>query len=395
LDLTRPKTTVRLPLGVHDHLPERSSALQKQQESIARVFDLAGYDRVETPAFELLDVIELGLGDAHKARLFRALDPSTGEVLVLRPDFTAQVARMVVARMGERPRPLRIRYQGRVLRATDPLGRGFSSRDVFQAGAELIGSAEPWADAEILALGLDALAHVTEPLTIDLGHALIVESLIAAEGVDEGAVHAALAVKDGAAIRRLAPAIEPLLELFGGIEVLSVARRVLAKAPATVSRAIDELERVGAALLLSSPSARLTFDLGEERGLGYYTGVFFHGYLEGAPDAVLMGGRYDRLLARYGRAEPAVGLAIDVDAIVSVTRGARAVARGVVFAERDLASPSFAAEAASARARGERAVLVDRKSAEAYARANRYRMIVELSDSGERIERDVGPNPEP
>src|SRR5262249_48127120 len=151
--------------------------------------------------------------------------------------------------------------------------------------------------------------------------AQIVEALLAAEtDADEPAVHAALSVKDASAIRRLAPSLEPLLELFGGIEILGRARRGLERAPAAVLAASDALEKVGLELSARMPDVALSFDLGEERGLGYYTGAFFHGYVPGAADAVLMGGRYDKLLARYGRSEPAVGLAIDVDAIVSVTR---------------------------------------------------------------------------
>jgi ATP phosphoribosyltransferase regulatory subunit len=387
--LTKSKT-IRLPLGVHDHLPERSRALHAHNEAVGRVFDLAGYDRVETPIFEILDVIERGLGGTSKETLFRAVDPSTGEMLVLRPDFTAQVARMVVARMAERPRPLRLRYQGQVLRAQDPLGRGLKSRDVFQAGVELIGSGEAWADAEIVSLGASALHHLSRPLTIDLGHAQIVEALLETErDVDEPAVHAALSVKDASAIRRLAPTLEPLLELAGGMEVLQIARRVLARAPQAVASAIGALERIANGLLERMPELSLSFDLGEERGLGYYTGAFFHGYVHGAGDAVLMGGRYDKLLAKYGKSEPAVGLAIDVDAIVSVMQKEEASPRGWVFAEKDPTRPELFADLVDKRRQGERAVVVERSIAETYARANGYRMIAEKNASGETVVREV------
>lgn len=379
---------IRLPLGVQDHLPERARLLAHHNEAVGRAFHLAGYDRVETPLFELVEVLERGLGAGSRDALFRVVDPSTGEVLVLRPDFTAQVARMVVARMSERPRPLRLRYQGRVLRAVDALGRGLKSRDVFQAGVELIGGKEPWADAEVLALGAAALAHVPRPLTLDLGHARIVEALLP-DGADRDEVHAALAVKDGARIQALAPALVPLLELFGGFEVLDRAREVLRRAPLAVHEAIDELERVGRDLATQAPGVVVSFDLGEQRGLGYYTGVFFHGYLPGASDAVVMGGRYDHLLASYGRAEPAVGLAIDVDAIATVLSAADVERSGYVFAEVDLARPALSAALAERRRAGERAVIVARDGADAYARAHGYRVIVERSDAGAIVERVV------
>jgi len=61
--------------------------------------------------------------------------------------------------------------------------------------------------------------------------------------------------------------------------------------------------------------ARLHVDLGEVRGFDYYTGVRFQAFVPGASDAVLRGGRYDGLLGRYGRPSPAVGFAVDVDAV--------------------------------------------------------------------------------
>ncbi|MCK6551375.1 ATP phosphoribosyltransferase regulatory subunit, partial [Myxococcota bacterium] len=225
---------IRLPQGVADRPPARARALHEHASAIARVFELSGYDPVDTPPFELLDVLERGLGEGAKKTLFRMVDPASGEIVVLRPDFTAQVARLVTLRMAERPRPLRLRYQGRVLRAADPLGRGLRSRELFQAGAELIGATEAWADVEALTLGARALEHVGRPLTIDLGHAGVIPAL-GAPASDADAVHAALRAKNAADLRAVAPALAPLVDLFGGFEVLDRARRALPALPAVTA----------------------------------------------------------------------------------------------------------------------------------------------------------------
>jgi ATP phosphoribosyltransferase regulatory subunit len=378
---------VRVPQGVRDRSPEHARLLEDHVQAIARTFELSGYDLVETPPFELSEVIERGLGDAAKKAVFRAVDPVTGEVLALRPDFTAQVARIVVARMSERPRPLRLRYQGRVLRAIDPHGRGLKSRDVYQAGIELYGIAGPWADLEVLAAGVRAVSNVDREVVIDLGHAGIVDALLP-EGADVAEIFAALAQKDAGRLSAIAPAVAPLVDLYGPPETLARARSVLASAPAGVLRALDELEAFARAAAAALPSVTISIDLGEQRGLGYYTGTFFHGYVARAPDAVLLGGRYDELLARYGRAEPAVGLAIDVDLLA---RGsiARAKRNGVVFAERDPASPIFQRELEARRAAGEQAAIVPAERAAAYAEANGYRAVVEISRDGAQVEREV------
>ena len=60
-------------------------------------------------------------------------------------------------------------------------------------------------------------------------------------------------------------------------------------------------------------SREVAVDLGEVRGLGYYTGLTFAGYAPGAGSRVAAGGRYDGLLARFGRPDPAIGFAIDLE----------------------------------------------------------------------------------
>lgn len=374
---------LRVPQGVRDRSPEHARTLAEHTTAIGRAFDLAGYDLIDTPPFELSEVIERGLGETAKRAAFRAVDPVTGEVVAFRPDFTAQVARIVVARMSERPRPLRLRYQGRVLRAIDAHGRGLRSRDVQQAGIELYGIAEPWSDVEVLSTGVRAVPRID---VLDLGHAAIVSSLMP-DGVN-GEVAAALAAKDASLLERIAKPLAPLADLYGPLDTIARARRELAGAVDRVFTALDELEALARALIERVPALSVSVDLGELRGLGYYTGAFFHGYASGAADAVLLGGRYDELLARYGRAEPAVGLAIDIDALSKCTP-LLSRRHGVVFAERDPARPVMMKELEACRARGERAVMVSSDRARSWAAANGYRALVEISRDGSPIERDV------
>ena len=81
-----------------------------------------------------------------------------------------------------------------------------------------------------------------------------------------------------------------------------------------IRRAIADLQAIVKAVAARQIPARLHVDLGEVRGFDYYTGVRFQAFVAGAAAPVLQGGRYDDLLGRYGRANPAVGFAIDVEA---------------------------------------------------------------------------------
>jgi ATP phosphoribosyltransferase regulatory subunit len=374
----RSRNNVRLPEGVVDHPPRTAHALRAHQDAIAYVFDLFGYQQVLTPMVELLETLEVGLGESARRAAFRLVDPASGEVGVLRPDFTAQVARMVSARMSALQRPLRIAYEGVIARAADPLGRGLSARELFQSGIELIGSSELAADIEVLSLGAECFRAVGKKVTIDLGHSGIVEALVD-PSADLLAVGRALAAKDSARVRLLAPELEVLLDLYGDARILAHARIELKDASARVHTALDELERLATAVASAHPEVALTFDLGERRSLDYYTGPFFAGYVQGASDAVMSGGRYDRLLRRFGRDEPAVGLAIDVGALVGSTPDAPR-RRGVVV------EPELAHEAARRRRRGERAVVVNAADARAYAESHGFRAVLVKDDAGKAIE---------
>ncbi|HEX7624532.1 MAG TPA: ATP phosphoribosyltransferase regulatory subunit, partial [Anaeromyxobacteraceae bacterium] len=84
---------------------------------------------------------------------------------------------------------------------------------------------------------------------------------------------------------------------------------------AAVPPAAPPLAEMEAALALARRRGlrEVAVDLGEVRGLGYYTGITFAGYAPGAGSAVATGGRYDGLLARFGRPDPAIGFAVDLE----------------------------------------------------------------------------------
>src|SRR5262245_24055290 len=131
------------------------------------VFDAWGYARIITPMFECADVLERGLGAGARAAAIRFVEPGTGEVVALRPDITPQIARVVATRMTEIPGPIRLCYEGAVMRLAGELGQ----REVLQAGIELVDAGEPNGDAEVLAVAAAALSRLGMPdVRLDVGH---------------------------------------------------------------------------------------------------------------------------------------------------------------------------------------------------------------------------------
>ena len=146
--------TLRLPTGMRDFAPAAAASRRRIAETLLGVFERWGFARVITPAFEYEDVLTLGLGDAGRAAAIRFVEPSSGQVVALRPDITPQIARLIATRFREETGAIRLCYEGTVVR----LERGArGQRELIQAGVEMAGVAGPHGDAEIIALGAAAL----------------------------------------------------------------------------------------------------------------------------------------------------------------------------------------------------------------------------------------------
>src|SRR5262245_56564851 len=108
--------SLRLPAGMRDFAPRAAAARRRIAETLLGVFERWGYARVITPAFEYEEVLGLGLGSSGRASALRFVEPSSGRVVALRPDITPQIARLIATRFRDETGPVRLCYQGTVLR---------------------------------------------------------------------------------------------------------------------------------------------------------------------------------------------------------------------------------------------------------------------------------------
>ncbi|HOP91272.1 MAG TPA: ATP phosphoribosyltransferase regulatory subunit, partial [Ottowia sp.] len=280
-----------------------------------------------------------------------------------RADTTPQVARIDAHLLG-RQAITRLCYCGPVLHTRPE--RPHATREPLQFGAEIYGHAGREADVEILSLALDCLrAAPLNGLSVDLADARIVRALLAgvmAAPTVLAEVHHALAAKDASTLARLTrdfPAasregLQALVGLYGDEEVLIEAEKALQRTPG-VREALSNLKYLASRL----EGVRVSFDLADARGYGYYTGARFAVYAEGAGDAVLRGGRYDGVGAVFGhkldRERPAVGFSLDVKQLARAA--ASAPLRAAVRAPWSDA-PGLQAAVQALRARGETVVCV-------------------------------------
>jgi ATP phosphoribosyltransferase regulatory subunit len=318
---------------MRDFAPGAAAARRRIAETLLRVFERWGYARVITPAFEYEDVLALGLGSAGRDAAIRFVEPSSGQVVALRPDITPQIARLIATRFRDETGPLRLCYEGTVVRLDR---RARAQRELIQAGVELAGVESPPGDAEVIALGAAAIAAagLARP-TIDLGHLGLAREVLGAVDLPQDALELArgrIAKRDrvglGEVLRRargpraVVDFASRLPELSGPPAILAVA---LKSAPTPgIRKALQNLASVVKELKQRQIAAHLHVDLGEVRGFDYYTGVRLQGFVPGASEPVLQGGRYDSLLGRYGRPCPAVGFAVDVEATAGAIESAGA-----------------------------------------------------------------------
>jgi len=313
---------IALPRGVSDFLPDAAAKIGFIDGKIRRVFELWGFRRVITPKLEYEDVMAIGLGDGLKGKTYRFDDRQTGRLLAFPPDITPQIARIMATRLKELPLPQRISYSGRVLRQTE--SQAGRSREIFQSGVELIGLDSPEADAEMVAMAVEAMQNLGfADFKIDLGQVEFCRGIIAASGLEGQPLHdllQAIARKDSSAVSRIVDAsdlsaesrleINSLPRLFGGRETVETARKVVTNSRSVA--ALENLRQVLDILDIHGVSDYLTIDLGEIRGLDYHTGITFEGFVTGLGEPVCGGGRYDNLTGRYGFQAPATGFTFNV-----------------------------------------------------------------------------------
>jgi ATP phosphoribosyltransferase regulatory subunit len=312
--------------GTRDVLPPESTRLLDVQAEIRERFRLFGFREVVTPALEYSEVIEEhGLRDAA----YKLFDRDN-QMLLLRPEMTTPIARLVAQRLAGSPEPHKLSYVLPAYRRTS-VGRG-QSAELYQAGVEVVGSASPREDAATIALLVDVLQslglQVPSDFAVVLGQSAFYSGFLrhTAPGAAES-VTAALAAKDLVAVDALARELPS--EVAAGVtgiprlvgpatdrSLLTEAERFAVGEDATA--ALDNLREILRHLEAHGALEAVILDLGLIGRHDYYTGAIFEAYASGLGFTIANGGRYDNLLKRFGKEMPATGFAIYLERLLSV-----------------------------------------------------------------------------
>ena len=297
------------------------------EDTAMSVFAAWSYEEVITPSVDYYDLFEQGMGQAEAQRGFRFTD-NDGRLLALRPDVTSSVARMTATLLAERPRPLRFCYAAPVFRQ-QPQSHAEWRRENTQLGCELIGVGGHEADLEVLRLATEILSR----LNLQSSYVITINNVAIFNGV---AAHLELPAASREELRRLIDTRETAelqrflngfadsegraflqpTQLTGNRDVIGEVRKVIANARSVA--ALDSLEELWTAIESLGLADHFEIDLSDVSSLDYYTGLSLKVFVHGAGTSVGRGGRYDGLTGNFGRAEPAVGFVLNLDALTEV-----------------------------------------------------------------------------
>ncbi len=364
------------PSGTRDFLAAELSRREHAFEVIRSVFGSYGFEPLQTPAFERLDVLLGKYGDEADKLVFKILrrgeHEASGEAdLAMRYDMTVPLARVAAAYGSQLPMPYKRYAMGPVWRADRP-GKG-RYREFTQCDLDTLGSSSMLADAEVLSAVHDTLAALgLSNFSIQLNSRQVLQGLLEAFKVGPDAGPGVLSTLDK--LDKLSPAevtgelaergltestAAELVEVVlarDAAQQLSVMLKPTARGPAGLEQVAKILDLVGPQL----PPERIGFAPRMVRGLSYYTGPIWEVTAPGVPGSLAGGGRYDNLIQQLGGPDiPATGGSLGIERILLMQPAAGEPAHSqldvaVPVLDQDLAGQSFGL-AATARAAGLRA----------------------------------------
>lgn len=320
----------RIPNGMRYYFGQEARLRRTVEETGMTVFDGWSYEEITTPTVDYYSLFEHGMGRAEAHRAFRFTD-NDGSLLALRPDVTSAAARAAATLFADRERPLRLCYAAPVFRQ-QPQSHAEWRRESTQIGCELIGANTSVADLEVLMIASEFLRR----LDLAGDYAITLNDVGIFNGVAERLrldptlreeMRQLIDVRNAADLERFlkpytsaeeAQAFAQLVQLSGKRESLEQARFVISNEQSRA--AINRLETLWNVVESLGLADCFEIDLGDVARLDYYTGLTFKIYVKGAGYRVGSGGRYDGLTASFGKAEPAVGFVVDLDALTDVLR---------------------------------------------------------------------------
>lgn len=316
-----------LPEGTRDLILTECIIKRQLEKDVDQLFNKWGYKEVITPTVEYYETFNNNSNTLREEDMYKFFD-NKGSILVLRPDMTVPIARVVETKLKDTELPIKLRYNSNIFRVHKSLGG--KRNEYTDIGVELIGLNGKQSDLEIIVLALEALKKLgLKDFKVEIGNIGFFNSAFANTSIDEEYKTKIAKFIDEKNLKSLEEYLEDLdikdehkmffnklPWMFGGKSILKKAKELAFNY--AIKENVEYLERLYSDLEELGCGDNITFDLGMIPRLNYYTGIIFKGYCDGVGTTVLRGGRYDNLIKPYKNYLPAVGFSIDINSVMPI-----------------------------------------------------------------------------
>ena len=309
---------IQRPRGTRDFLPDEMEKRRFYENTLRHTAKTFGFREIATPIFEESELFILRSGPNVLNELYAFKDKGDREI-ALRPEMTAPAIRMFVNEMSNDPKPIKIFYFGQCFRYERPQSGRY--REFFQFGAELIGNANAYTDAEVIAMASSMIEALgLKEYKIRIGHIGVLRQKITEAGVPAERMAEVLQKLD----KKLYDEARPLMQEMGVSESVIDSifdltetvgdSSVLSKVPGEAGDHLRQIVEILNAMGIND----LEIDLGVVRGLDYYTGMVFEAEAPslGAEKQICGGGSYTLSELFGGEKVFSTGFAIGFDRIL-------------------------------------------------------------------------------
>ena len=319
------KKVLHTPEGVRDIYNVECGKKLALESRLKKTFHLYGYHDIQTPMFEYFDVFRKEIGTTASKDLYKFFDRE-GNTLVLRPDLTPSIARIAAKNYMDVNVPIKLCYNANTYINNSELQGKL--KEITQLGCELIGDDSVEADAEMVALVVNSLKSAGfDKFLVEIGQVDFYKGLLEECGFEddvEEELRVRIENKNFFGVEELLDSKDipsnvkdtflKLPSLFGSSDVLDKAKELATNEKSL--KAIEKLEEVYSILVDYGVADYISFDLGMLSNFNYYTGIIFKAYTYGTGDAIVAGGRYDKLLSQFGKDSAAIGFAVYMDQLL-------------------------------------------------------------------------------
>lgn len=283
--------------------------------TLRALYDQFGYSLYKMSKFEPYDLYVRNKDFLISDHVITFTDVN-GKLMALKPDVTLSIIKNSKDEAGQVEK---LYYNENVYRVA---GAGRNYREIMQVGLECIGDIDETCVAEVVMLAQRSLRAISSDFVLDLSHPGIVTVICdGLDGVVKGAIlkcvgeknrhELAMICQKNGVDRKITELLDGLIGCYGTPDVV-LAQLKKMDLPQAACSAVKELESLIHGL---ADVENLRIDLSSVSNTKYYNGITFKGFINGVPESVLSGGRYDKLLARMGRTSGAIGFAVYLDAL--------------------------------------------------------------------------------